>query len=399
MKEFNQLPNLRLYRFMIMIVIAVMILGIFTSPFESFGMRISVQSIFVVLISILLWMYPNKETNSLKGSLIFLIAAYFYAIFLMYQETSLNFIFIALLPTVAIGFYHKKLFYSIFILNFVGAMWLFFHVYSSTNPGFAYLKNDFTGNILDFIGSQAIVYFVFFMTTNRIEKIQQYNEQIQSTERLKTTGQLAAAVAHEIRNPIAVVKGFLQFYREDESIPAHAKEHFKLMLGEMDQAEIVIQDFLSLAKPNDEQSATVNAREAVNSVVDLLSSYASMNNIRLSIDVPEPTMVNCSKVELKQVLVNIIKNGIESMKFGGDVQISSQSTGNYFTLKVSDNGVGLDEHELKELGKPFYTLKSSGTGLGLMICYNIMNKYGGSLNFKSKKGEGTTVYLTFKKAD
>ncbi|WP_433746955.1 ATP-binding protein [Falsibacillus pallidus] len=398
MKEFNHIANIVLYRWTVALIIAIMVLGVLTSPSLSWNAGIIIQSFFVVVISVLLIIYPKKESILLRSILIFTIAGYFYTFFIYYPMTALNFIFIALLPAVAIGFFHKKLFYTIWILNFAGAFGAFLYVYFEEGDKFSFLKGDFTGNVLDFIGAQIMLYFIFFITNNRIDRIGQYYDHIQKSERLKMTGQLAAAVAHEIRNPIAVVKGFLQLYREDPNIPESAKEHFQLMLLEMDQAESVIQDFLSLSKPHDEHASLVDLPETLKSVTDLLQSYGSINNIQFIVDQAEESFIYGSKVELKQLLVNIMKNSIEAMKNGGEIRISSRTEGDYAVVEIADEGVGMDPDEIKELGTPFYSLKSSGTGLGLMICYNILEKYGGSLEFKSKKGAGTTAFLTFKKA-
>ncbi|RDI38500.1 ATP-binding protein [Falsibacillus pallidus] len=398
MKEFNHIANIVLYRWTAALIIAIMVLGVVTSPSLSWNAGIIIQSFFVVVISVLLIIYPKKESILLRSILIFTIAGYFYAFFIYYPLTALNFIFIALLPAVAIGFFHKKLFYTIWILNFAGAFGAFLYVYFEEGEKFSFLKGDFTGNVLDFIGAQIMLYFIFFITNNRIDRISQYYDHIQKSERLKMTGQLAAAVAHEIRNPIAVVKGFLQLYREDPNIPESAKEHFQLMLLEMDQAESVIQDFLSLSKPHDEHASLVDLSEILKSVTDLLQSYGSINNIQFKVDQAEESFIYGSKVELKQLLVNIMKNSIEAMKKGGEIRISSRTEGDYAVVEIADEGVGMDQEEIKELGTPFYSLKSSGTGLGLMICYNILEKYGGSLQFKSEKGAGTTAILTFKKA-
>src|SRR3954462_12678533 len=111
---------------------------------------------------------------------------------------------------------------------------------------YPYIKQDLMGNVINFIGSQVTIYFIFYLSYGRLKKQKLYYEQIKHSERLKTTGQLAAAVAHEIRNPLTVVKGFLQLYEKDNTYDENSKRHFSLMINELNTAEQVISQFLSI---------------------------------------------------------------------------------------------------------------------------------------------------------
>ncbi|MED1202610.1 sensor histidine kinase [Heyndrickxia acidicola] len=396
MKEISSLPDSKIYRTVVVIVIIFMAIGILSSPERNLHAAIMLHLFFVIVVSACLIIYPKRESNSIKGLIVFLIAAYFYTLFFIYPETILNFIFIAILPGIAIVFFHKRIFYTILTFNLLLSAGLFIYAYSfDKKQEYHYLLNDFSGNLLDFYSSQVIIFFIFVMTNARMERLAIYYEQIQKTERFKTTGQLAAAVAHEIRNPITVVKGFLQLYKEDRTLNEGSHRHFHLMLEELQTAEKVINDFLSLAKPAVESSVLCNVGEGINSVVDLLQSYASMNNTAFSISIHEHVNIYCSKVEFNQILVNLIKNAIEAMDHGGMIFITTEREDRELVVSIRDTGMGMESSELKMLGSPFYSLKSKGTGLGLMICYNIIEKYGGSIQFSSLKGEGTTVRLTF----
>ncbi|MCM3239155.1 ATP-binding protein [Heyndrickxia oleronia] len=397
MKELNQLSNLKWYKIIVLFIICMMASGIIISPAPIFSIQKMIQLLFTVTISIVFFIYPKKETFMFKGILIYLIAGYFYSLFLLYPETTLNFVFITVLPCIAIAFFHKKIYYSIGIVNLIGGYGIFAYIYFiDQGERFPYFLEDYWGNIINFTACQFIFFFVFFITNSRTEKLKLYYEQIQRTERLKNTGQLAAAVAHEIRNPITVVKGFLQFYEEDQLIPMKSKQHFQLMLDELDLAEKVISDFLSLAKPNTEKTPVSNVNDTVHSVVELLSSYASANNIIFSLSIHDNINVHCSKVEMKQLLVNFIKNAIEATdKKDGIIKISTELHESKLHLLIEDNGIGMDNEEIEKIGTPFYSLKSNGTGLGLMICYNIIENYNGSIKFSSEKGKGTKVTIQF----
>jgi two-component system, sporulation sensor kinase B len=241
-----------------------------------------------------------------------------------------------------------------------------------------------------------IIYFIFYLTQGRIKKQQLYYEQIQHSERLKTTGQLAAAVAHEIRNPLTVVKGFLQLYQKDAGFSDDIKGNFTLMIDELNIAEQVITQFLSIAKPNKETEVeTVNLKVVLQSVTDLLHSYGLLHDNRIELIRVEDCYIAANNIEFKQLLINIIKNAIEASKIGDSVIVSADRNNDFVEIKVVDFGQGMSEAEIKSLGTPFYSLKSKGTGLGMMVCYNIAAKYKGTIDFQSTKGEGTTVTIRF----
>lgn len=225
---------------------------------------------------------------------------------------------------------------------------------------------------------------------------QLYYEQIQQAERLKTTGQLAAAVAHEIRNPLTVVKGFLQFFQEDPSFSSDRKRHFSLMVDELNTAEQVISQFLTMAKPDQEKvTEIVDIKAVLQSVTDLLHSYGLLNDNRIELKVAGDCEISANIIELKQLFINIIKNAIEASNAGDLVIVKAEREKDLVVIKVIDQGKGMSEAEIASLGTPFYSLKSKGTGLGLMICFNIVEKYNGWIDFKSLKGQGTTTLIRF----
>ena len=398
MRELRNDSSLKVYRITITMTIALMITGLFVVYFRKTNVDLDfiIHLILVVLLSVQFIIYPKNENVITRILIIVTTFLYFYTLFIIYPETPSTFILICLIPSIAILFFHLRLFYFALVANTFLMMLTFGYVLLvDQGERYLFIYNDITGNIITFIGSQIILYFVFKLSHSRIESQKKYYEQIQQAERLKTTGQLAAAVAHEIRNPITVVKGFLQFYQSDNTVPEHVKKHYPLMMEELQIAETVINDFLTLAKPAEEISVTVEVKAALHSVYDLLSSYALMNNIQFSVVIDEEYTVKCSLMEFKQLFVNLIKNAIEATPSGGSIEITAKRKGNKLAIYVKDNGDGMTKEEVKALGTPFYTLKSKGTGLGLMICYNIMEKYHGSILFNSEKGKGTKVGVTF----
>ncbi|TCN26343.1 sensor histidine kinase [Mesobacillus foraminis] len=399
MKEFYSHIDKKIYYSIVFIIIAIMMIGLFVeNPY--FG-AISTGYIFqiaqVILLSACLLLYPKYETRLFRMMIMMVLAFYFYTLFFLYPGTWSTFIFLCLMPAFSILYFDPKLFYFSLLLNNLSILFIFgFITFSDFGNFYPYIKLDPAGNVINFIGSQIIIYFIFYISYRRIKKQQVYFEQIQHAERMKTTGQLAAAVAHEIRNPLTVVKGFLQLYEEDPSFSKEKKRHFTLMVDELNTAEQVISQFLSIAKPNMEpETESVDVKAVLQSVTDLLHSYGLLHDNQIELKVEEDCYIAANTIEFKQLLINIIKNAIEASEFGGSVLLTADRNKDVATIKVTDFGHGMSEEEVKALGTPFYSLKSKGTGLGMMICYNIAEKYNGTISIQSTKGKGTTVIIQF----
>lgn len=397
MKEFYTHINKKIYYFTVIIVIAIMIIGlVMGNPrFGEFGIGYIFHIGLIVILSVCLLLYLKFVTHVFRLIIITIASVYFYALFFLYPDTWSTFIFLCFIPAIAILFFDLKLFYFSLLLNSVSIMFTFSYI-MLIDQGYPYIRQDIVGNVINFIGSQVLLYFIFYLSQGRIKKQQLYYEQIQQSERLKTTGQLAAAVAHEIRNPLTVVKGFLQLYQKEAGFSDDVKGNFTLMIDELNIAEQVITQFLSIAKPNNEtEIETVNLKVVLQSVTDLLHSYGLLHDNKIELVMVEDCNIAANNIEIKQLLINIIKNAIEASKIGDSVIVSAGRNKDWTEIKVVDYGQGMSEEEIKSLGTPFYSLKSKGTGLGLMVCYNIAAKYKGTIDFQSTSGEGTTVTIRF----
>ncbi|MGO5014554.1 ATP-binding protein [Niallia sp. Sow4_A1] len=203
-------------------------------------------------------------------------------------------------------------------------------------------------------------------------------------------------MTQSIRNPLTVVKGFLQLYEKDNSFSSNQKCHFNLMVDELNMAEQVISQFLTMAKPDQEQAAEiVDVKDVLRSVTDLLHSYGLLHDNRIELKVTDDCTISANIMELKQLFINIIKNAIEASNYGDLVIVKAEKEKDFVVIKVIDYGKGMSEEEVALLGAPFYSLKSKGTGLGLMICFNIVEKYNGKIGFASSKNQGTTTTIRF----
>ncbi|WP_026567153.1 sensor histidine kinase [Bacillus sp. UNC41MFS5] len=399
MKNKNTQINQKIYYSIVLVVIALMLLGLFAGNplLHHLGPGYITHGVLVFFLSICLLIYPFYKSHFLRIIIIVVASTYFYTIFFSYPNTWSNFIFLCFIPAISILFFDTKLFHLSLLLNTFSIIILFSYIaIADRGELYPYIKEDLIGNIINFLGSQAILYFIFYLSYGRLKKQQLYYEQIKHSERLKTTGQMAAAVAHEIRNPLTVVKGFLQLYEKDNTYNENSKRHFSLMINELNTAEQVISQFLSIAKPDkDTETELVDVKFVLQSVTDLLNTYGHLHDNKIVLSMVEDCSIAANTIEFKQLLINIIKNAIEASKDGDSVVITAESKKGLVEIKVIDSGQGMSKEEMDSLGTPFYSLKSKGTGLGMMICFNIATKYKGSIDFDSVKGKGTTVTIRF----
>ncbi|MEC0220035.1 MULTISPECIES: sensor histidine kinase [Paenibacillus] len=399
MREFYSRVNRKTYYILMLMIIVLMMFGLILSTLELDGIDFGyiIHFLCVAFLTVCLWIYPEHETHTFRKIIILFGFAYFYTLFFLYPQTWTTYILICLIPALSILFFDLKLFYFSFIINGVLMVVTFGYILLIDRGDlYTYLHYDMLGNFINIIAVQVLLFFIFQISFKRMKKQQLYYEQLQQSERLKMVGQLTAAVAHEIRNPVTVVRGFLQFFDEDPSFDDPMKRKFKLMIDELNTVEQIISQFLTLSKPNGEQKLEkVDVKDVLESVTGLLHSYAMLSDNQIVTYVEEDCMISINKIEFKQLLINIIKNALEASEVGKSVSIMANRNNNFIEITIIDEGSGMSEAEVKSLGTPFYSLKSNGTGLGLMICFNIVEKYGGEIYYSSSEGKGTTATIRF----
>ncbi|MBL0387029.1 PAS domain S-box protein [Tumebacillus sp. ITR2] len=215
-------------------------------------------------------------------------------------------------------------------------------------------------------------------------------ELLRKSDKLAVVGQLAAGVAHEIRNPLTSIKGFAQLMKNR----LHDYNHYiEIMLSELDRIEFIMNEFLVLAKPQAVKFVKTDVHELLSDILALLETQAIINNVQIVTEFAEnlPT-ITCETNRLKQVFINVMKNAIEAMPDGGTLRITTEQGGNELVrIRVMDDGCGIHPDRIPKLGEPFYTTKERGTGLGLMVSYKIIKDHQGDIRFKSLLGEGTSV--------
>jgi two-component system, sporulation sensor kinase A len=215
------------------------------------------------------------------------------------------------------------------------------------------------------------------------------------SEKLLIAGQLAAGIAHEVRNPLTAIKGFLQLVEDNFS---ENKTYFDIICSEINRIETILSELLTLAKPKEMEYRKYSLYRLIDEVITLLDTEALMNNVEIkSLTTSELPTILCDESQLKQVFINFIKNSIEAMPNGGKVTIEvANQTENEIKLLFRDTGCGIPEQLLKRIEEPFFTTKEKGTGLGLMISKQIIENHHGRIQYHSN-GHGTTVELTLPK--
>jgi two-component system sporulation sensor kinase B len=285
----------------------------------------------------------------------------------------------------------KRKYLASILISFSGFILFFINVFLSPIkvPIEQYTAKDvFLSLIIYVLSFFLLVYFTeFFLENSKLKKA------VQDSEKMSVVSELAASIAHEVRNPLTVVKGFIQLIEKEES--TKNKHYMKLVLTELERAESLISDYLNLAKKTEIKKEPINISEMMKSVQSVMRSYSNIHNILINSDIEEglTTLGDVSKI--KQIFYNLLKNAIESIPGEhGRVDIKVYGNSQFIFVEIEDNGIGMSEEEINRIGEPFYTKKETGTGLGIMVSKAIIREHGGSIIFKSKKNIGTKVIVT-----
>ncbi len=239
--------------------------------------------------------------------------------------------------------------------------------------------------IHNFMGRMAILSVLRDLTQRKHSQ-----EILIKSEKLSVIGQLAAGVAHEIRNPLTVLRGFTQLLQKELG---KDHSHLSTMLSELDRINDIVNEFMTLAKPQFVQFHSNHICEILNSVISILETQAILVNVYITCDYAEQIpKIHCDENQLKQVFINVIKNAIESMPFGGEINILVELMNDqHLLIRISDQGPGIPQAIIQKIGEPFFTTKENGTGLGLMICQRIIEAHQGTLSITSRENKGTTI--------
>ncbi|WP_379158580.1 nitrogen regulation protein NR(II) [Paenibacillus sp. sgz5001063] len=223
---------------------------------------------------------------------------------------------------------------------------------------------------------------------------EKFRSELDHVERLTLVGQMAAGITHEIRNPMAVVRGFLQLMREKS--PGEMDSYYQIVMEELDRANGIINDFLSLAQSRISNKETVQLHHIIEELSPLLWADANLRGQSVELRLcPSLPLLQLNPREIKQLILNLARNGMEAMEPKGVLYLETHLNEDSVELIIQDTGSGIPQSQLDKLFIPFFTTKSQGTGLGLPLCLSIAERHHGSIRVNSQEGKGTAFIVSF----
>lgn len=227
--------------------------------------------------------------------------------------------------------------------------------------------------------------------------LQKFENLLLYKEQMEQVSHLAAGVAHEIRNPLSVIKGFIQLANYTQKFD----QFYGTVMSEIDRMNEIIEDFLAISKKRSFKRDKYKPHDIIKSNISIMQSECLLHGINLQhyFDAEQDFLVEVNEGMIKQVILNLLRNAIEAFKDSSGIeykQISIRAIhkDDNYIIEFIDNGPGMDANILKQLGKPFYTTKEKGTGIGIPLCKKLIQDHGGTFTINSTVGEGTTIRLT-----
>lgn len=248
---------------------------------------------------------------------------------------------------------------------------------------------------ISYIGIQTIGMFIVGYMVESIREQQMVFRRLVRMEKMEVASHLAASISHEIRNPLTSTRGFLQLLSESKEIPNHIKDYITIATSELDHAECIIRDYLTFAKPSPEKFEPLKVQTQIEKALRIIDPLAKMNHVEIVSNLCSCS-INGNPGMFQQVLINIIKNGIEAMQSGGTLTIHCHKDKSNANITISDEGAGMTAQQKSRLGEPYFTTKGAkGTGLGMMVVFRIVESMNGKIQIDSKQGIGTNIKLQF----
>lgn len=232
------------------------------------------------------------------------------------------------------------------------------------------------------------------ISINDITELDKMKQEMERLSRLNLIGQMAAGIGHEIRNPMTSIRGFLQLLIGKKECLSYRK-YFQMMIDELDRANSIITEFLSLTKSKPTSLIKNNLNAIVNSLYPLLLADTVNANKNIVLETDEVPDLLLDEKEIRQLILNLFRNGLEAMPSTGTITIRTYVEGKEVVLAVEDQGTGIDLQLLERIGTPFFTTKDEGVGLGLAVCYGIANRHKAAIEVQTTS-QGTAFLVKFK---
>ena len=261
-------------------------------------------------------------------------------------------------------------------------------------------EHNFSGEMVEIV-----FYFAIALLTGAIteqvmiqqKKNEQTQIQLERAHRLSLLGQMAATMAHEIKNPLASIKGSVEILSDGETSPADKKEFENIAYNEIKRVDKTIKEFLNFARPKKTEFKNMNLSESTQHAVKQISTQAEKINIRIESDISPDILIEADQEKIHQVLLNLLINALEASQSGSIIKVSlTTASADNVLLTVTDNGTGIPSEDINKIFDPFYSTKSSGSGLGLAVVKSIIDDHNGQIEVKTAPGQGTAFIITLK---
>jgi len=227
------------------------------------------------------------------------------------------------------------------------------------------------------------------------ERIITVEEQLRRAEKLSTLGEMAAVLAHEIRNPLGSIRGTAEILRDDYRPGDPKYEFIEIQIKETERLNHVVEEFLRMARPLPGKLQECSLREEMKTIITLVSGDARQRQVSLVLeDIPATAVIRADGEKLRQAFLNIVINALQATPKDGSITISIISSAEGYEIYFRDTGSGIESATLEKVFDPFFTTKINGTGLGLAVTKRIIEGHGGQLIVTSETGAGTTVMVS-----
>src|SRR5699024_3928766 len=232
--------------------------------------------------------------------------------------------------------------------------------------------------------------YLYICKLRNVTYVNELKQVLLDSEKLVLAGQLSAGLVHEIRNPLTSLKGFLQLIQAGVQ---QKEEYYKVMIGEIDKLEKITYELLQMAKPFKSNKKNEFIHTLIDDVLFIMQNQSDMRKVQFMTEFDDGLSTYCNASQIKQVLINIIKNAAEAMKECGTIKIQTRSENGFAAIDIIDEGQGIPEELINQLNNPFFTTKPEGTGLGLVITQHILDLHQGELTVQKNTEKGTTFTI------
>ncbi len=225
-------------------------------------------------------------------------------------------------------------------------------------------------------------------------KAEEMRLRLERSQKMSLVGQIAAGMAHEIKNPLASIKGAVEILNDDTTAPDDREEFKSIVFKEVKRINASVSDFLEFARPSETQMNDFNLAEIVHSCLKQVQPQSGKRGIEIVSHIDDPVKVNGDEEKIHQVLLNLLLNAMDASPDGSTIEVNLKADGRNAIVTVEDSGDGISETDSNKIFEPFFTTKSAGTGLGLAIAKNIIDQHHGTIILENRPGGGAVARIT-----